>query len=354
ADKAFKKQKELGGDTWLSPETHESRVRNALLSGNWSSITQALEAMPIALRKRDPAWIYWYGRALEAQGKEAQARSQYQLLIASFHFYGQLARETLGQHITVPVDVSASEADIAAVKTRPGFARAQKFYALDLRFEANREWNWALRGMSDPELIAAAEYASRLKLFDRAVSTADRTRNEHNFSLRYVMPYHDLVSRVAQPLDLDIAWVYGLIRQESRFITSARSHVGAAGLMQVMPKTAHYVARKIGLANYTHGKIDQTDTNITLGVHYLNIVLHDLDGSWLLASAAYNAGPSRAKQWRANLNHPVEGAIFAEAIPLEETRTYVKNVLANATLYEALITGKPQSLRQRLGTIAPK
>jgi soluble lytic murein transglycosylase len=122
--------------------------------------------------------------------------------------------------------------------------------------------------------------------------------------------------------------------------------------MQLMPKTAHYVARKIGLTAYTHSDIDSAETNILLGVNYLNIILHRFDDSWLLASAAYNAGPSRVKRWRAALQKDVDGAIFAETIPFDETRTYVKNVLANATLYSALLTGQPQSLQHRLGEIS--
>ena len=168
------------------------------------------------------------------------------------------------------------------------------------------------------------------------------------------MPHESLLHDTTQKLGLDMAWVYGLIRQESRFITNARSSVGAAGLMQVMPNTARYVARKIGLTNYSHGKIDSTETNILLGVNYLNMVLNDMDGSWSLASAAYNAGPRRVKNWREALPRDVEGAIFAEAIPFDETRSYVKNVLANATLYSALITNQPQSLYQRLGSITRK
>lgn len=354
AIQAFRKQTALGGDAFLSPSSHAWKTRIALLAEDWAWVESSLENMPQVLRDRDPAWAYWYARALQARGKRVQARSQFQLLSEQFHFYGQLAREALGLRIVLPPNTLVTEDEIAAIQNRPGFARAQKFYALDLRFEGMREWNWELRGMSDRELLATAEYAHRINLLDRTVNTADRTRKEHNFALRYIMPHRQLVDKVTHPLGLDMAWVYGLIRQESRFIMSARSNVGAAGLMQVMPQTARYVARKIGLHTYTHNDIDNAETNILLGVNYLNIVLHRFDDSWLLASAAYNAGPGRVKKWRAALSKNIEGSVFAEIIPFDETRTYVKNVLANATLYSALITGKPQSLEQRLGTVVSK
>jgi soluble lytic murein transglycosylase len=154
-------------------------------------------------------------------------------------------------------------------------------------------------------------------------------------------------------MGLDKAWVYGLIRQESRFVKSARSHVGASGLMQIMPATAKYVARKIGMAGFTLNNLNDTRTNITLGTQYLNMVLTNLGGSQTLATAAYNAGPGRPRLWRASLERPIEGAIFAETIPFSETRNYVKSVLANATWYAALFENKPQSLKARLGFVMP-
>jgi soluble lytic murein transglycosylase len=148
--------------------------------------------------------------------------------------------------------------------------------------------------------------------------------------------------------------VYGLIRQESLFIMDARSHVGASGLMQLMPATAKWMAQKIGLKNFTPSSVNDFDTNTKLGTSYLSMVQSDLGGSQVLASAGYNAGPGRPMLWRSKLDAPVEGAIFAETIPFNETRDYVKKVMSNATYYAAVFTGNPQSLKQRLGQIEPR
>ena len=156
-----------------------------------------------------------------------------------------------------------------------------------------------------------------------------------------------------QKLGLEMAWVYGLIRQESRFIMDARSHVGASGLMQLMPATARHVAKKIGMTDYAHSQVNEIETNILLGTSYLNMVLNDLGGSQTLATAAYNAGPGRPRAWRSTLTRPVGGAIFAESIPFSETRDYVKKVLSNATYYAAMFESKPQSLKDRLGSVTP-
>jgi soluble lytic murein transglycosylase len=186
------------------------------------------------------------------------------------------------------------------------------------------------------------------------VTTADRAKVELDFTQRFPTPHDDIMQTAIQPLSLDKAWVYGLIRQESRFVKAARSSVGASGLMQIMPATANYVARKIGMSGFSLSNLNDTRTNITLGTQYLNMVLGNLGGSQTLATAAYNAGPSRPRLWRATLEKPIEGAIFAETIPFSETRGYVKNVLANATCYSALFDNKGPSLKSRLGIIAPR
>lgn len=208
--------------------------------------------------------------------------------------------------------------------------------------------------MNERQHLVAAELARQNNLLDRMVNTSDRTRSEVDFNQRFPTPFNENMYKATQNLGMDMAWVYGLIRQESRFVMNAKSHVGASGLMQLMPATARYVAKKIGLGNYVPNQVNDVETNIALGTNYLNMVLSDLGGSQALASAAYNAGPGRPRAWRSKLTKSVEGAIFAESIPFNETRTYVKNVLSNATYYAALLEKKPQSLKARLGVVSPK
>jgi soluble lytic murein transglycosylase len=235
-----------------------------------------------------------------------------------------------------------------------------------LRSEGVREWNYAtslvnaqgqMGSMSDRELLAAAQLACDQQVWDRCINTSDRTKLALDFEQRFPMPFKDAVIARARAIDLDPAYVYGLIRQESRFIMDARSHVGASGLMQVMPATAKWTARKMGLTNFTPNQINDRDTNIAIGTGYLKLVLDSFEGSMPLAAAAYNAGPSRSRRWRApesGTGPVLEGAIWAENVPFNETRDYVKKVLSNTTNYAAMITGQPQSLKARLGTIGPR
>jgi soluble lytic murein transglycosylase len=338
----------------LTNEQLQWKTRIALRRGDWKTVRATIEAMPPGLRA-ESGWVYWLGRAEKHEGRMVEAVGLFERAATPHHFYGQLALEELGRQISVPPPVLAvSQEELAAVSANPSLQRALKFYALRLRPEGNREWNWALRGMSERQLLAAGELARRNELLDRMVETSLRTRTEFDYSQRFPAPHLDVLHPTAQGLGLDKAWVYGLIRQESRFITDARSGVGASGLMQVMPATGKWVAAKIGMDNFVHGMLNDLRTNITLGANYMNMVLGNFDGNQILATAAYNAGPSRARAWRGVLEQPMEGAVFVESIPFSETRGYVRNVLANATNYAAVFENKPQSLKARLGMVRPR
>jgi soluble lytic murein transglycosylase len=338
----------------LSLEQMQWKARMALRRGDWKQVRSTVEAMPRPLRA-DPAWVYWRGRALQSEGQRDEADALFRAIADQNSFYGQLAMEELGQTVSIPpAALPPTALELAQVSSNPGFRRALKFFGMRLRFEGTREWNWTLRDFSERQLLAAAEYARQNNILDRMIDTSGRTRTEFNYAQRFPDPHDDIMHPTAQGLGLDKAWVYGLIRQESRFIADAQSGVGASGLMQVMPSTGKWVATKIGLTNFVHSMLNDLRTNITLGANYMNMVLANQDGSEVLATAAYNAGPSRARAWRSTLEAPMEGAIFVETIPFNETRGYVRNVIANATNYAALFTRQPQSIKTRLGTITPR
>jgi soluble lytic murein transglycosylase len=225
-------------------------------------------------------------------------------------------------------------------------------YRLDQRVESAREWIWSIRGMDDKQLLAAAEFARENEMFDRAINTADKTQTLHDFGVRYLAPYREALGEKARAQQLEEALVLGLVRQESRFIAAIKSSAGAAGLMQLMPATAKWVAGRMGMQDYSWARVTDANVNAALGTYYLRHVLDDLDGSPVLAAAAYNAGPGRARKWRDT--RALEGAIYAETIPFNETRDYVKKVMNNTMYYAALLGGQARSLKARLGTIAPR
>ena len=348
ADEWFSEAEEIQ----LSDEYLQWMARAGLRARDWKLVQRAIKDMSPA-SQRDPAWVYWQGRALREGGQPDDARALFESIAGEFNFYGQLAAEETGKSTVIPpVGFKPSKDDITAAAATPGFGRALALYRLGMRTEANREWIWTIRGLDDKQLLAAATLARQHDLPDRAINTADKTTLLHDFSLRFLSPHAEQVRPKAKELGLDDAWVYGLMRQESRFIMNAKSTVGASGLMQLMPATARWVAKKVGIKDYQHGQVNDLDTNITLGTNYLKIVQDELYNHPVLASAAYNAGPGRPRRWRDV--KPMEAAVFAESIPFNETRDYVKKVMSNTTFYSALFTGKPQSLKDRLSIIPPR
>ena len=338
-------------------------VRAALRQGKWPQVEAAISALPPALRS-EPTWIYWHARAILAQKPTEVARAQAMASLQSIAgirgFYEQLALEELGQRSTLPpkpLGPTPEERDIA--RRNAGLQRALHAIALGLRSDGVREWNYSISlhtkgGMDDRSLLAAAEMACHAEVWDRCINTSDRSKVLIDMEQRFPMPFKVAVLARATSIGLEPAYVYGLIRQESRFVMDARSGVGASGLMQVMPATAKWTAKKIGMNDFVLAKLTDRDTNIAIGTGYLKLVLDSFQGSMPLAAAAYNAGPSRARTWRGDTGAPVmEAAIWAENIPFNETRDYVKKVLSNTTLYAAMISGQPQSIKARLGNVGP-
>uniref|UniRef100_E6QRE8 Lytic transglycosylase, catalytic n=1 Tax=mine drainage metagenome TaxID=410659 RepID=E6QRE8_9ZZZZ len=337
-------------DSLLSDETLAWKARAALLAGDWPTVHSSILAMS-KTGQSDPAWRYWLARSDLIRGEKQKANLLLLPLSREFNFYGLLAEEELGPVVSKPaIDFSPSTDDIHAIHQLPGIRRAILLYHMDLRADAHQEWRWATRSLDDRQLLAAAELARQEDWLDCAINTADRTRDLHNFGLRFLAPYRDVARSYAEQYGLNEAWVYGLIRQESRFISRAHSGVGASGLMQIMPNTAHWIARKLGIRHFHYNQLIEPDTSLKFGMYYLKTIQQRLGNSDLLATAAYNAGPNRALRWRTEPT--IEGAIYAETIPFTETRDYVKKVFANTIFYARSFNQPNTSLKARLGGVS--
>ena len=340
---------ERAGSWIVSDSQREWWVRAALRAGQWSTVAAAIDSMTDPYRNIS-VWRYWRARAHKALGRAAQAKQLFAPLSRETNYYGQLALEELDEGVAnAAINVKTSGEEAEAIARAPGIQRALSFYTMGLRSEASNEWNWATRAFDDRQLLAAAELARRAEWYDQAINTAEKTRDIHDFELRYLAPYRELASAAAAENKLDEAWVYGLMRQESRFINVARSGVGASGLMQIMPDTARWIARRLGIKRFEVQEMRTPETNIKFGTYYLKHVQDSLDGSPVLATAAYNAGPGRAQRWRTIT--PMEAAVYIETIPFTETRDYVRKVMSNAMYYAARFGQASVLLKDRLGVI---
>ncbi len=341
----------------FSDEEAEAYARSAIRFGEWNSLLHALDSLSIE-KQNERIWRYWFARATEQRSDTKAkhvAKNFYTALAVENDYYGLLARDRLGLTFNQLAPIhKASSADHQRLKGDIDFQRA--FTLRDIAADAelaNREWNWAVRQaylrQDDGILIAAAEQANQISWFDRAIYAAGRTTHLHNHHLLYLTPFRDLTEQYSLKSGLDPAWVYGLIRQESRFLIKARSHVGAGGLMQVMPSTAQWIAGRLG-ERYQASQLSDMDTNIRYGTFYLNHIHGQLGNQAVLATAGYNAGPLRAKRWQPT-NASLAADQYTESIPFTETRDYVKQVMTNAVHYGLIFNQGAQSIIQRMGTI---
>lgn len=331
------------------------QARAALRAGQWYSLLNIIERMSEQNRNRE-TWIYWYGRALRKRGRYQEAKKYFQKIAPRFTFYGKLACDALRQkYPEVPNNVpSITEKDITKWQNKPDIQRAIALYRIKHYFEGHREWNWSISRLSPKDYIALAEFAKEQLLIHRMINTSQRSGNSIiSLHQRYPQPHKHLVTKIAEGQSLPFEWVYGLIRQESRFIPQVQSAVGAKGLMQVMPSTASWIANKLGLNTYDQQKLTDIEMNLIIGTAYLRMLYDDLNQSFPLATAAYNAGPARARIWRTTLSAPMEAAIFIETIPFYETRDYVKNVMSNMHSYYILTQKNVPNFSKLLGTIYP-
>ena len=338
----------------LTDEQLEWYARAALRLQRWDELASVIQHMPEKLQK-DPTWQYWLGRSFAAQGKSSQAKEMYEKAAASGrNFYAVMAGEELGRRINTRNNVSDADAKDVRRMSEDGaikralvlFKNSQSNGDSKMRRQAQAEWRFATRDFNEDNLLTAAQVAFDNQFYDMAINSADRTDHKLNYKLRYLSPFKDLTVHYAAQAGVDPAWVYGLIRQESRFVMGAQSSVGAQGLMQVMPATAREIAGKIGMSS---SELYTMDGNIRMGTWYMADAKRRLQNNEVMATAGYNAGPGRARNWQAS--SPLEGAIYAETIPFTETRDYVKKVMTNATYYASLFNEPQTSLKQRMGTV---
>ncbi len=334
----------------------EKYAMHAVREGKWDSVLYAIDVMS-EVQKEQVVWQYWFARASDnmanPRAKEI-AMDFYQAISQSDdQYYGLLANARLGRS-NKRIQYQVSDKDREKLAQNSAFNRAFALKQIDAdETFVNREWNWAVRqamtSKKDNIILAAAERAHQMQWYDRAIYAADRTQKLKNDNLAYPVPFKDEILAASNEFGADPAWVYGLMRQESRFKTNARSHVGASGLMQIMPATNRWVAHKLGASagDMTPSK------NIRFGTFYIQHVYKQLGAQAVLATAGYNGGPSRAKRWQPD-NTSMASDQYVEAIPFSETRDYVKNVMSNAVYYNQVLQMPPSTISERMGIIAPK
>ncbi len=326
------------------------RVRAALRAGQWETARRFLAALP-QQEAQSSQWRYWRARALEETGSRNEALRLYRELASERSYYGFLAADHLGAQYTMQhAPIEATPQEVSAMLARPGIQMARELYALGQINDARRQWHWAIRHMNNRELAVAAVIAREWGWHDRAILTVSRSDHQDDLDLRFPLLYRDVIIDTANRFGVDPSWVYGVVRQESAFVVDARSPAGALGLMQLLPSTGRYTGRKLNIRLSGRYALLDVENNLRLGVGYLKDVLERHDGHQALATAAYNAGPNRISAWIPE-RAPLDGDVWVETIPLDETRDYVKNVMAYTAVYEHRLGTRPTRLHHRMPAV---
>ncbi|MHB8346358.1 MAG: transglycosylase SLT domain-containing protein [Acidiferrobacterales bacterium] len=345
---------------WLSQasvDTHDGslgrwRVRAALRAGKWHTALRFIEDLGSSEQRQDE-WLYWKARMLEKAGDESHALRIFTELAKERSYYGFLAADRLGRRYAMQRQrIQPTPEEISAMLARPSIEMAKELFMLGETVDARRQWAWATRNMDGRDLQVAAVLARQWGWYDRAILTAARSDNLNDLGLRFPVLYRNMIETNAQDNGIDPSWVYGILRQESGFMTDARSDVGALGLMQLMPRTGWLAGLRIHLFVRTDSAILNVANNLRLGTSYLKTVLDDTGGHEVLATAAYNAGPNRIMQWLPQ-EHKLDADTWVDTIPYRETRNYVKNVMAFSTVYAYLLGDKSFTLDNAMTTVLP-
>ena len=341
------------GHKQMDEQLFHYRLRAALAGADWPLLRRWTEGEPPAMVYA-PRWRYWQARALRETGAAERARAGFAALAEARDYYGFLAADRINRayqmnHAPLPEDPAA----LARLTALPAIRRAHEFLQLDMKAPARREWQHALGRMTKAEMQTAAILADRWGWHGQAILSLGRAGAYDDLALRFPIVYQDLLNEYAGKHRLDRGWLYGLVRAESAFIEEAESPAGALGLMQILPATGRMTAARLGLKNFNRHKLKQAETNIPLGSAYLRQMLDKFDGSLLLATAAYNAGPGRVSRWRP-ADACMEPELWIARIPFSETRQYVRRVFYFAHIYDWRLQTGERSLRQRLALAGDK
>ena len=323
------------------------RARTSLRTRSWSNLLDDIAAMSDAERAAEE-WRYWYGMALQRSGDAAAGETVLAELAEERSYYGFLAADELGlDYDLVERRIATDEVLLAELAARPELVRARELFLVGLDGRGRSEWDAVVSYLSPDLKLQAANLASRWGWHSRAISAAASAGEFDDLALRYPLPFQQSFEEHAATASIAAPWAYGVARSESLFMRDVRSSAGAVGLMQLMPATGRQVAREIRLPYSGLDTLTNPTHNIRLGTTYLGQMAERYSGNRVLATAAYNAGPHRVDRWLPE-SGDIDARIWIENIPFNETRKYVRRVMAAETIFHWRLTGEVRRLSDEL------
>lgn len=337
------------GELELNPEDSfiERRIRVAIRAADWNDVDKWIGYLSPE-SKASLRWQFWKARIESENGEQDKAEARLQKLLGQRNFYSVAAASILGEPIQYPMDIAPKNIKPVKVKYKVELARIKELIAIDEIPTAKSEWEYLLNRASKKEVKELASYAAQHRWHHFTVLATIEGRMWGYLSLRFPIAHQWWFGHYSKELGLDKITLMSLSRQESGLYAEAQSPVGARGLMQIMPATAKYTAKKIDYDRYEGvSSLNDVDVNIHIGSNYLKGLMDDYDGNRIFALAGYNAGPHRVKRWRAVSNEKLDAYAFIEAIPFKETRGYVQNILMFETYYRSLLGEKGSFLSKK-------
>ncbi len=329
----------------LTSDLVQWRITDNLRQGNWDDSLSVLQSLPDSLADKE-IWSYWLARSLEQTGAVNDANKFYKKVAIERHYYGFMAATIIGQQPNLAnVPLQFKDVEIQAIANNRAAQRALEFRHFNRYAEARREWNYFNRKLNLRERLAAAKWANKNGWFDRAIFALAKQKYWDDVDLRFPLAFKKTMSYHANRNKLEPSLAFAIARRESSFMPDAYSSAGALGLMQMLPSTARFIAKK----KVKRNKLFTANTNVQYGTDYLSYLLKTVDGNEVIAAAAYNAGITRVKRWL-KTEQPLPADIWIETIPYKETREYVKSVMAYRQIYSNLL-GNQENKFKHLATM---
>ena len=329
------------------------RARASLRAGKWKKLIKDIATLSASERQSEE-WRYWHAYALTKTGSRDAGMATLRTLAAERSYYGFLAADVLGAGYAFDhSEMQADEEVIASLADMPQVIRARELFKVGLDGRGRSEWDNIISFLTDEEKNQAAILAFRWGWHSRAIATAANVGEYDDLEIRYPLAFFEVFERSSRQASIPTTWAFGIARSESLFMRDVRSHAGAVGLMQLLPTTGKQVARELRLPFSGLATLTNPESNIRLGTTYLGQMAERYGGNRVLATAAYNAGPHRVDEWLPERGS-LDARIWIENIPYNETRKYVRRVLAAETIFHWRMTGEFRRLSEQLQRVEPR
>lgn len=340
-------------DRAVDAEVRRWRVRSHLRNHHWRAVIAAINAMP-AEQRAEEQWRYWLARANLQLGNRSAASDIFAALALERSFYGFLAadQENLDYQFSNR-QLVGDAATIGELESLESLVRAHELFLVGLDGRGRSEWDAAVAMFSAEQKLQASIMAHQWGWHSRAIATVALVGQLDDLELRYPIPYAAEFENHARESNIQTSWALGVARSESLFMRDIRSSAGAIGLMQLLPETARRTAKEVNMKYAGQVTLTNPASNIRLGTAYLRKMLERFDDNQVLATAAYNAGPLNVEEWLPN-DSEIDALVWIENIPYNETRKYVRRVLAADAIFYWRLTGNKKRLSPLLTTVSAR